>query len=229
MTPERFQRIKNVLDQRQSDLTLIIDQIHKGRNLSAIIRSADAHGIDKVHCIEPEAGFKHYRGTALGSHKWVEVVQHNTAIDTIADLKKQNYKIVAAHLSDTAQDYQTIDYTQPIAIVLGKENTGVDKQTMACVDHHVTIPMFGMVESFNVSVACAILLAEARRQRMAKGMYQSRQLTDKHYKQRLFQWCQPQVTRFCDERHLPYPDLDDQGEIIDGPNWYRSINTGELT
>lgn len=222
MTPKRFKKIESVLKQRQWDLRIILDEVHKGRNLSAILRSADAHGIDTVHCVVPEAGFQYYRGTALGSHKWVNVERHKAILEPITELKQAGYQIIAAHLDDESLDYRQVDYTLPTALVMGKENEGIRDTTAQYIDQTITIPMRGMVESYNVSVACAIILAEAHYQRSKANMYKSRQLPEEVYSRRLFQWCYPDLREFCDQRGYNYPSLNDQGELIDGPGWYKS-------
>lgn len=227
MTPERYQVIRKVLDQRQPDLTVITDEVHKGRNLSAIIRTCDSVGIDTIHCVIPKAGFRAYRGTAMGSHKWVHAQSHDCVSEPITLLKSQGYQVVAAHLSDTAVDYRDVDYTLPTALLLGTEKQGVSNMAQSSVDKHVVIPMKGMATSLNVSVACAVILAECQRQRQLAGYYEHPRLTSDQYQQRLFQWAHPVVTRFCDERGLAYPPLAEDGEILNAPEWYKKIRTGE--
>ncbi len=84
----------------------------------------------------------------------------------------------------------------------------------------------GMVESFNVSVACAVILVEAQRQRLEAGLYSKSRMDSELYKTRLFRWCQPIVTEFCDERGLAYPAIDEEGEIIEPASWYRDVREG---
>ncbi len=226
MTPERFQTIKAVLARRQPDLTVITDEVHKGRNLSAIVRTCDAVGIQEFHCVEPQKGYRAFRGTALGSHKWVDTVLHNEVSSAIGSLKARGFQIVAAHLSDQAVDFREVDYTRPTALLMGTEKEGVSDEALTHVDQEVVIPMMGMVESFNVSVACAIILTEVQRQRQLAGLYDSRRLPDEEYQTKLFQWCQPLVREFCDARGLDYPALDDEGEIINPADWYRQVREG---
>lgn len=226
MTPERFATIKRVLDQRQPDLTVITDEVHKGRNLSAIMRNCDAVGIDKMHCVIPQKGFRNFRGTDLGTHKWVDADVYDCVSQPVGKLQKQGFQVVAAHLSHTAVDYCKIDYTKPTALLLGTEKEGVSEQALDAADHHVVIPMMGMVESFNVSVACAVILVEAQRQRLEAGLYSKSRMDSELYKTRLFRWCQPIVTEFCDERGLAYPAIDEEGEIIEPANWYRDVREG---
>jgi tRNA (guanosine-2'-O-)-methyltransferase len=223
MTPERYNRIISVLDRRQPDLTVITDEVHKGRNLSAIVRTCDAVGIDTIHTVLPKAGFQHYRGTALGSHKWVDVALHENVIQPIKQLKYEGFRVIAAHLSEEAIDYRDYDYTQPTALLLGTEKYGVSESAMAEVDEFVTIPMSGMVASFNVSVASAIILMEAQNQRKRAGCYENSRLDPKIYQNRLFRWCQPILANFCEENGLEFPELDEEGEVRDGPGWYEQM------
>ncbi len=223
MTPERFATIQRVLNSRQTDFTVITDEVHKGRNLSAIVRTCDAVGIGEFHCVVPEAGFRPYRGTALGSHKWVETRLHDSIENGIAHLKAQGMKIVAANLSDRAVPYHDVDYTVPTAILMGTEKEGVSSKALELCDEEVIVPMCGMVESYNVSVACAIILVEAQRQRRLAGMYDECSLNRDDYERKLFQWCQPMLTEYCDERGLEYPELDAEGDLKNPSQWYASI------
>ncbi len=223
MTPARYAKLRQVLDRRQPDLTVIADEVHKGRNLSAIVRTCDAVGIHQIHGVVPRKGYRAYRGTALGSHKWVETCLHERVDEPIGQLQQQGFQVVAAHLSDTAQDFREVDYTRPTALLMGTEKEGVSRAALEQADLHVTIPMVGMVESYNVSVACAIILVEAQRQRQLAGMYEQPRIDDELYQRLLFQWGQPVVTQYCDERGLDYPPLDEEGEIIEPAAWYKKV------
>jgi tRNA (guanosine-2'-O-)-methyltransferase len=220
MTPERYRKIVDVLNKRQPDLTVITDEVHKGRNISAIVRTCDAVGIDTVHAVLPKAGFQHYRGTALGSEKWVEVKLHESPLEPIQQLQQGGFQVVAAHLSDTALDYREVDYTQPTALLLGTEKYGVSEVALEQVDKHITVPMMGMVASFNVSVACAIIMAEARHQRERAGLYKESRLPRDLYQERLFCWCYPDLADYCHLHDLDYPLMDSEGDLVDGPAWY---------
>jgi len=224
MTPERLARIKQVLNTRQPDLSVLTDQVHKPRNLSAILRSCDAFGLANMHVVWPKEGFRAFRKTAGGSFKWVTPQTHRTMDDAIANLKGQGQKIYAAQLSDRAIDYRSADFTAPCTIIMGNEVDGVSAQAAEQADEHIVIPMMGMVESLNVSAACAIILSEAQRQRKEAGLFDNRRIPDEEYSRLLFSWCQPVVKRYCDDRKLPYPPLDHEtGEIIDGVNWMQEV------
>ena len=223
MTPERFAKIKEVLNRRQPDLTVITDNVHKSRNLSAIVRTCDAVGISHVHSADPDDGFGTYHGTAKGSHRWVNVSIHEGVEKPIRMLQEQGFKVYAATLTDRAVDYRTLDYTQPCAILLGAEKFGVSDTAADLADEHIIVPMMGMVESFNVSVAGAIILAEAQRQRSLANMYDESRMDPQEYQKTLFEWAQPQIARFCQERRLAYPELAEDGEIVEPSKWYQEV------
>lgn len=223
MTPERLQRLRAVLSCRQPDLTVIADEVHKGRNIAAILRTCDAVGIDTVYSVVPEAGYRPYRGTALGTQKWVSVKTCDNLAEPVTELKARGFQVVVTALSKKAVDYRAVDYTRPTALVLGSERTGASDVALKQADHSVTIPMVGMVESFNVSVAGAIILAEAQRQRAEAGMYDYCRLPEHDYSRRFFQWAHPQVAAYCEREGVPYPPVDEEGEIIQPAEWYRSV------
>ncbi len=227
MTPERYARLRQVLDRRQPDLTVIADEVHMGRNLSAIMRTCDAVGVGLVHGVRPRKGFRTFRGTAMGSQKWVEWALYDSVDEPIALMQSKGFQVLAAHVSPDAVDFRNVDFTLPTALLMGTEKHGVSDRALEKVDQHITVPMMGMVESFNVSVAAAIILSEAQRQRQIAGFYAHSRLPDDIYQRLLFQWGHPAVTKFCDERGLDYPPLDENGEIIEPAKWYQSVRESE--
>lgn len=223
MTPERFNKLTEALNNRQPDLTLVTDDVHKDRNLSAIIRNCEAIGIHEIHCVTASGHYRPFRGTARGAWRWVNLNVHQSITDPLLDLKGKGYQLIAAHLCDSAVNYRDIDYTKPTAIVMGNEKQGLSDEAYELIDHAITIPMRGMVESFNVSVASGIILAEAQRQREEAGLYGTNKLSEEAYKKTFFEWAHPRLTKFCQDKRLPYPELDEEGEVIDGPGWYKEV------
>lgn len=215
MTPQRYQKIDAVLNSRQRDLTVVADQVHKGQNLSAITRTCDAVCIGTVHSVYPEGGYRPHKGTTMGVHKWVKVEVHRNIVEPLQLCRDAGMQVIAADLASDAVDYQTIDYTRPTALLMGNERAGVSAAAAPFVDARITIPMLGMVESFNVSVAAAIILAEARRQRLLAGSYGRPVPRDALYQQTRFEWLHPVLARYCREKNLPYPALDDEGEVTE--------------
>lgn len=224
MTPERYEKILKVLNSRQTDLTVITDQVHKGQNLSAIIRTADAVGIHRVHAVYDQGIYRPHTGTAMGAHKWVKTTVHQDIITPIESLQSEGFQVLAAHFDERALDYREIDYTKPTALLLGAEKWGVSDSAESRVDGTVIVPMMGMGASFNVSVACAIILAEAQRQRSEAGMYNHCQIHQPEYQTLLFEWCQPLIARMCRENELSYPQLDDTGHLQDPQAFSRLYN-----
>ncbi len=130
-------------------------------------------------------------------------------------LKAKGFHQVAAHLSDQACDFREVDYTRPTALLLGTELFGVSDLALDCVDQQISIPMHGMSESLNVSVAAAIVLYEAQRQRQAAGMYASSRMHIATRNQLRFEWLHPTVAEFCQKRNLDYPALDERGNLAE--------------
>lgn len=213
MTPQRFATLKKVLDQRQPDLTVVMDGVHKPHNFNAIIRTCDAVGVFEAHYIPVTERYRELTNTGKGSEKYVAAHRHETFTDIAQPLKKQGYQLLAAHLSDEAVDFREIDFTRPTALVMGAELEGLHPETAKRVDQHVIIPMQGMVESLNVSVACAIMLYEAQRQRLAAGLYDEVRLNTDVYNKTLFEWSWPKVAELCQQQGRDYPVLDESGEF----------------
>lgn len=226
MTPQRSARLRAVLARRQPDLTLVTDFVNKQRNLSAIVRNCDAAGVMQLHAVLGEQDYRAYRGTAMGSHRWVEVIRHDSAVDAIAELQSRGHQVVAAHLGEGARDYREVDYRRPTAVLMGAERRGVSAAARAAVDGFITVPMMGMVESYNVSVASGIILAEAQRQRAEAGLYDHCRIDAETYQRLLFEWAHPVVREFCQQRGLAYPPLDADGEIIAPSAWYAAVRAG---
>ncbi len=227
MTPERIARLRAVLDRRQPDLTVITDFVHKQRNASAIVRNCDAVGIMTAHAVVDKKDYKAFRGTAMGSHRWVKVVRHETLAGAVEAVRGQGMQIVAAHLDESALDFREIDYTRPTALLMGNEKQGVAAEGVAAADQCISIPMMGMVESYNVSVAAGVILSEAQMQRQKAGMYDTCRIDDETYQRLFFEWGHPAVRQFCEQRGLAYPDLDETGEIEEPAAWYAAVRASE--
>ncbi|MFT6732084.1 MAG: tRNA (guanosine-2'-O-)-methyltransferase [Polaribacter sp.] len=220
MQNPRNEKIISLLNRRQQDLTVFMDEVHKPHNLAAIIRTCDAVGVSEVHAVFPKDGRlkaheKKMENTAMGSCRWVTTHRHEDLESGLNQIKIENKQIFAAHFSDRAVDFREIDYTKPSCILVGSELHGVTEQAAEMADEHILIPMLGMVESLNVSVATAIILYEAQRQREAKKMYETRQLEDAHCESLRFSWLHPQVKSFCDKNKIRYPLINENGDIDD--------------
>lgn len=223
MTPERFQRISALLDKRQPDLTVCMEQVHKTHNLSAIIRTADAIGIHNIHAIYTTESRWLSGGRASGSQKWVKVTEQPDTKTAIAQFKAQGMQVLATNLSDRAKDFREIDYTKPTALILGQERDGISDEALELADHHVVVPMYGMVESLNVSVAGALIMYEAQRQRLEAGLYDSPKISEDIRHQMLFEGGHPIYAELCVRTNTPYPPLDEYGQINVDKSWYQLL------
>ena len=217
LLPRRFERLRAVLDRRMGDLTVLLEHVDKPHNLSAILRSCDAVGVLEAHAVSLKGRVPTFNRTALGSQKWVALHRHERTTDAIALLKADGFRLYGTHLGADAVDYRSCDFTGPTAFVLGAEKWGLDEATAAAIDQAIVIPMAGMVQSLNVSVATAILLFEALRQRQAKGCLpsQGEGVAPERYGPLLFEWAYPQVADWCSREGRPYPALSPEGAILE--------------
>ncbi|WP_023490390.1 tRNA (guanosine(18)-2'-O)-methyltransferase TrmH [Serratia sp. DD3] len=225
MSPERYARIRQMLATRQPDLTICLEQVHKPHNVSAIIRTADAVGVHQLHAIWPTPRMRTLVSSAAGSNSWVNIKTHPSINQAVSHLKDQGMQILATHLSDRAVDFREIDYTRPTCILLGQEKTGITEQALALADQDIIIPMIGMVQSLNVSVAAALILYEAQRQRQNAGLYHREQSAlDAQEQQRLlFEGGYPVLANVAKRKGLPRPHIDEQGQVVASAEWWATM------
>ena len=227
MSPERFKRINEMLNLRQPDLTVVMENVHKSHNVSAVIRTADAVGVHKMHAVWESSKRKMSAGLALGSQNWVGVSHYDQVADAINAVRQQGMQVVVTNLSEQAIDFRDVDYTQPTAILMGQEKHGVTEEALALADHQVMIPMVGMAQSLNVSVAAAVLLYEAQRQRQAAGRYGHNQLDIAERQRILFEGGHPIYAKACRRKGIDYPELDEAGQIVAGDDWWQAMRTAK--
>jgi tRNA (guanosine-2'-O-)-methyltransferase len=217
MTPERFSKLSQILSARQPDLTVLMENVHKTHNIAAVLRTCDAVGVFEANAVSDEGEIPRHHMVSGGTRRYVRVRLHDSIGSACDRLQAEGFQVVAAHFSPGAVDYRAVDYTRPTAILMGSELWGVTEAAAAHADRHVTIPMSGVVQSLNVSVAAALLLYEARRQREAAGMYETCRLPDSVYRDTLFEWSHPDIASRCREKGLPYPALTVDGDLAENP------------
>ena len=215
MTPRRYWRLRSVLERRQPDLTVLLENVHKPHNFSAILRTCDATGVFEAHAVVPDGGLRPSGGVAGGTHRWVGVNRYRTIGEAVEKLRKSSFRLIAAQPDDSAVDFRKVDYTKPTAILFGQELDGLTPEALEACDNLVVIPMQGLVTSLNVSVAAALVLFEAQRQRENAGLYDHPRLDPETFQRTLFEWCQPEIADYCRRRGLEYPALDDEGQPVD--------------
>ena len=169
ITDRRRARMRDVLQRRREDVAVVLENVHDAHNASALLRSCDAFGVDSVAlCYTNQVFPEISRGVAAQVQKWLQIDRYDAVADCVDALHQLGLTVYATNLSDDAIDYLEVDWTQPSAVVLGNEHAGCSEQMLAAADARITIPMQGFVESLNVSVAGAVLLAEIARQRRSQ-------------------------------------------------------------
>ena len=213
--PRRFQKIKNVLNCRMNNLTVLVEAVNKPHNLSAILRTCDAAGVYEANFICKKDEVKTFNSTAQGSQKWVRLNNYETQISAVSDLRKNGFKLYGTTLNEKSKDYRNFDYSDNICFVLGAEKWGLSDELNSEVDESIFIPMSGMVQSLNVSVAASILLFEAIRQRELKGLLplNGEGLNATEYHKTLFEWSYPNLASIYKKSGNKYPTLNEFGEI----------------
>ena len=185
----RLQKITKIVNSRQFTLRVVLENIHDPHNVSAIFRTCDAVGIPKVSLIYylekfPKIGKK----SSASAFKWVEKEKFSSVSECFESLKKDGFTIYTSTISDDATDLYKLDFKKKTAIVLGNEHRGVSNEAAKLADKKFKIPMFGMVQSLNVSVAAAIVLYEALRQRKKKSYYEKSELNKSDMEELIEKW-----------------------------------------
>jgi tRNA (guanosine-2'-O-)-methyltransferase len=188
-SPERNEKISLALHRRQPKLTVVLENIHDPHNVSAILRSCDAVGVLKVHLLYSIEAFPDVaHAPSVGAHKWLELERHNGVGACFDALHKEGFQILATRIDPSAKPLYEYDLSKPTAFVLGNEHRGISDEAAALADGLLFIPMTGMAESLNVSVASAVCLFEALRQRREQGMYAAPQLSPETLRSKEIEW-----------------------------------------
>lgn len=187
---KRIKKIESVVRARQHSLRVVIENIHDPHNVSAIFRTCDAVGIPKISLIYTFEKFpKIGKKTSASAFKWIEKDKYDSAEKCFAQLKQEGFEILASSIDDEAVELYDLDLTKKVAFVLGNEHRGVSDSVANLADKKFKIPMYGMVQSLNVSVANAVIIYEALRQRLRKGQYDKSSLSETEIQQIIDDWC----------------------------------------
>ncbi len=194
ISPQRAARIREVVAKRQLDWTIIIENIYDTRNLAAVLRSADAVGIQHIFVLQTEKALQYDQlelgqKAAGGSLKWLQVHYYREREKCFQHLRQLVDKVYGTHLGQAAIPLPQMDFTQRIGLLFGNERDGISPETLTYLDGNFHLPMFGMTQSLNLSVACAVTLYEGLRQRLRNGQYENafpnwstaRQALEAHY------------------------------------------------
>ena len=171
---KRLEKIRTVVAHRRTDLTVVLEDIHDPHNAEAIIRTCEAFGILQIHFVFKNE--KQYNPKRVGkasssaANKWIDFRIHHSTSDCIDELKKANYKIFGAVLGQDNQSLFTVRFnTIATALLFGNERDGLSQTALESADQKITIPIIGMTQSLNVSVAAAIFIYEVVRQKGSEG------------------------------------------------------------
>jgi tRNA (guanosine-2'-O-)-methyltransferase len=190
MTPERKDKISSVLDKRQDDITVVLENVFDPHNISAVMRSCDAVGVQDIYILNTKIP-RHKKWGAKSSSsaaKWLTIHQFENAEECFSVLRKTYSTILTTHLSTDAVDLYSVDLTRSVALVFGNEHSGVSDEIRALADGNFIIPQSGIIRSLNISVACAVSLYEAFRQKTNAGHYQQRKLDETRYRLLSNEW-----------------------------------------
>jgi tRNA (guanosine-2'-O-)-methyltransferase len=190
MTPERRDKLNNVLSKRQPNLTVVLENVFDPHNISAVMRTCDAVGIQDIYILNTKIPPHKKWGSKSSSSaaKWLTIHQFDNAEECFSLLRNHYSKILTTHLSSDAVGLYEIDMTQPIALVFGNEHSGVSDDIRELADGNFIIPQVGIIRSLNISVACAVTLYEAFRQKTNAGQYNQRSLDDFRYNELFNEW-----------------------------------------
>lgn len=190
MTPERKEKLLSVLNKRQAGLTVVMENVDDPHNISAVMRTCECVGIQDIYVLTTKI-HKHKRfgpKSSSSAAKWLTIHQYTDATACFAELRKNYDRILTTHLATNSIGLYEIDFTQRIALVFGNEHDGVSSEIRAMADGNFIIPQVGIIQSLNISVACAVSVYEAYRQKSLAGHYNQTSLPAERVNTLLKDW-----------------------------------------
>jgi len=190
MTPERREKFISVLSRRQNDITVVLENVFDPHNISAVMRTCDAVGVQDIYVLNTKIPPHKKWGAKSSSSaaKWLTIHQYENAEECFSSLRKNYSTILTTHLSSDAVSLHQIDFTKSIALVFGNEHEGVSEEIRKLADGNFIIPQVGIIRSLNISVACAVTLYEAFRQKNNAGHYKEQKLAGEQMNRLLNEW-----------------------------------------
>lgn len=190
MTPERKEKLLRVLHQRQPNLTVVMENVDDPHNISAVMRTCESVGIQDIYVlttkIHPHKKFGPRSSSSAA--KWLSIHEYVDAKECILALRKHYKRILTTHLSTDAVSLFEIDFTESIALVFGNEHDGVSIEISSMADGNFIIPQMGIIQSLNISVACAVTIYEALRQKMVAGHYHQNAMSGERIEGLMKEW-----------------------------------------
>jgi tRNA (guanosine-2'-O-)-methyltransferase len=190
MTPERTEKLQRVLSHRQPDLTVVLENVFDPHNISAVMRTCDSVGIQDIYVLNTKIPRHRKWGERSSSSaaKWLSVHQYDDTQACFNALRAQGYKVFTTWLGEGSVELYKMNFTQPVAIVFGNEHSGVSDEIRALADGNMMIPQVGIIQSLNISVACAVTIYEAFRQKNNAEHYAAPRLPQERYDALWEQW-----------------------------------------
>ncbi|MBK7088049.1 MAG: RNA methyltransferase [Chitinophagaceae bacterium] len=190
MTAERKERLTNVLQKRQPGLSVVLENVEDPHNISAVMRTLDSVGIQDLYVLNSKIP-RHKKWGAKSSSsaaKWLTIHQFENTTECFEELRKKYDKIYTTQLAQGSVSLYELDFTQNVALVFGNEHSGVSDELIRKADGNFIIPQVGIIKSLNISVACAVSVYEAFRQKLVAGHYNQQQLPESEYQRLLKSW-----------------------------------------
>jgi len=192
MTEEREERFRRVVALRQPNLTVVLENVHDSHNIAAVLRTCDSVGINEIYVLNTDPRLKDKKLyisklASSGANKWVDIHYYLDAEKCYSAVKKKFDKLYTTHLEGEPKDLYELDLAQSVALIFGNEKDGVSEVALKYSDGNFLIPQVGFVQSLNISVACAVTLYEAYRQRKSKGFYDENLQMNDSAQESLFQ------------------------------------------
>ena len=195
---KRKERIKEILSQKQPTLQVMLDDVSNSQNVSAIIRSCDGVGVlNFYYSTKDDLNLRIHKTITQGTHRWLnrERIDYKDRVNFLKKRKKEGFQVVVTHLAEKSVSFTKVDYTKPTLLVMGNEHEGISDEVLAVADKNIVIPMRGMAQSLNVSVATALILYEAGRQRDEAKMYDKAQISMESMEKIMEDWIYRDVIR----------------------------------
>jgi tRNA (guanosine-2'-O-)-methyltransferase len=190
MTPEREQRFTQVLSKRQTNITVVLENVFDPHNISAVMRTCDAVGVQEIYVLNTKIARHKKWGVKSSSSaaKWITINQFDEVSTCFKDLRKKYDRIYSTHLGEHSMDLYDLDFSSGIALIFGNEHDGVSEEIRNLADGNFIIPQVGIIKSLNISVACAVTLYEAFRQKKLAGHFKQQMLSNEQYTNLFNQW-----------------------------------------
>lgn len=190
MTFEREEKLQKVLNHRQNGLTVVLENVFDPHNISAVMRTCDSVGIQDIYVLNTKIPPHKKWGEKSSSSaaKWLTIHQFDNALTCFNDLHTKGFKVITTWLGEGSADLYDTDFTRPLAVVFGNEHSGVSDEIRELADGNMMIPQVGIIQSLNISVACAVTVYEAFRQKQKAGHYSQQTLPEQQYNTLWEQW-----------------------------------------